>query len=233
MPDRFYKKSRFEILAILREDCRINSILILKHKGNKLQSILEKIDGHYFSAELTSFVPLQHVEYNFILHSHLGKLEFSTYLFLKENGNQQKNIYRFKIPNNIKISQRRVSPRILINNQSQFFISGHNENGREYKFTINDISEGGVSFITNSLQTDLINKGAVFNHVEVTLGEYGSTVTSIKVVSVTDLNTEQTLGLKKVRVSCAFHNKSTEAHKHLENVMLQLTIDKKNKTRRF
>lgn len=233
MPEGFYKKSRFEILAIFREDCRVKSTLELNHQGNKVLSTIKKVDGHYFTVELLAFTPLQNINYNFSLHSHLGKLEFSTYLFKAETENHQACIFRFKIPDKIKIAQRRIYPRILLNDQLHFIISGHYDNGDTYKFTINDLSEGGVSFITDSCQTNFIKKGRILKHVEVTLGEYGSTVTSIKVVSVTDLHTEQFLDLKKLRVSCSFHCKSKENHKFLENVMLQLTIDKKTKARRF
>ncbi|HBZ0925304.1 TPA: PilZ domain-containing protein [Klebsiella pneumoniae] len=233
MPERVYKKSRFEILAIFREDCRVKSILIINYQENKEQLKIKKVDGHYFTVEVNSFTPLQNINYNFILHSHLGKLEFSTHLFKAKADNHQAHICHFKIPDKIKISQRRIFPRILLNNHSNFFVYGHYDRGGSYKFTINDISEGGISFFTDNCQTDFIKKGQVLKHVEMTLGEYGSTVMSIKVVSVTDLHSEQFQGLKKLRVSCSFHCKSKENNKFLENVILQLTIDKKNKARRF
>lgn len=233
MPKGFYKKSRYEILAIFREDYRVKSMLVLHYKDVLLQLTLKKIDSHFFYVEMASFTPREHVEYNFMLHSQLGKLEFSTYLFMDIVGNQQKKIYRFKIPDKIKISQRRVSPRIMINNQSQFYISGLYENGDSYKFIINDISEGGFSFVANSYQIDLINKGKTFNNVEVILSEYGRTVTSFKVVSITDLYAEQNSHVRKARISCSFCNNGTETSKFFENAILQLTIDKKNKARRF
>lgn len=233
MLNKYYNKSKYEILAIFREEYRVKSTLVLNHQGNVFKSTLQKIDVHYFSMELTSFTPLQHVEYAFILHSQLGKIEFSTYLLLGEMENKSKHPHRFKIPEKIKISQRRVFPRIILKNNPHFYLSGHYENGDSYRFIINDLSEGGVSFIANSSQSDSINKGAVFNNIVIILGEYGSILTSIKVVSVTNLQAEQILDLNKVRVSCSFHNASTETQKFLENVMLQLTIDKKNKARRF
>ena len=233
MPVGFYKKSRFEMLAIFREDCRVKSILVINHEGNKTLSTIKKLDAHYFTVELDTFTPYKNINYNFALHSHLGKLEFSTYLFKTETENHQAHIFRFKIPDKIKIVQRRIYPRILLNGHPHFFISGHYDNGGLYKFTINDISEGGFSFVTDNCQTNFIKKGRILKHVEVTLGEYGSTVTSIKVVSVTDLHTEQFPDLKKLRVSCSFHCKNKESQKFLENIMLQLTIDKKTKARRF
>ncbi|HDX8903697.1 TPA: PilZ domain-containing protein [Klebsiella michiganensis] len=234
MPKGFSKKSRYEILAILRDDCRIKSTLELQYQENIWQSTLKKIDSHCFYVEQTSLTTLQDVEYNFILHSQLGKIEFATSLLMGEEKNKQKHIHCFKIPEKINILQRRISPRINLSAEGeQFYFSGHYKNGESYRFTINDISEGGASFIVNSCQAKFISKEQILNNVAVIFAEYGSTVTSLKVINATVLHSEKPHDMERVRISCSFHKKNSETHNFLENLILQLIIDKKNRTRYF
>lgn len=114
MSEGVSKKSRYEIIAILREEFRVKSKLDFSFNDLSWQSDLRKVDSSSFYIDLPpSFQPSlsENGDVCFQIHSKLGRIEFATAQINTEH-NSPDNIFRFAIPESINILQRRSSPRL-------------------------------------------------------------------------------------------------------------------------
>lgn len=77
------KESKYEILAILREECRVKSEIDIYHQGELWAANIKKVDFScfYIHPDDSDFSSLMdNAEFSFVLHSQLGKIEFSAVL---------------------------------------------------------------------------------------------------------------------------------------------------------
>jgi len=115
MSEGVSKNSRYEIIAILRDELRIQSKLYFYCNDIKHQSTLKKIEGNFFYIKPSTShpgLPKESIFY-FIIHSPLGKIEFTTNNRITDKSNSN-NLLCFIIPESLSILQRRTSPRINV-----------------------------------------------------------------------------------------------------------------------
>lgn len=235
MSEGVSKKSRYEIIAILREEFRVKSKLDFSFNDLNWQSDLRKVDSSSFYIDLPpSFQPSlsENGDVCFQIHSKLGRIEFATAQINTEH-NSPDNIFRFAIPESINILQRRSSPRLKTRESYQFCCSGRYKNGVTFKHTLNDVSDGGCSFISTQSQLKFMRKDNVLENVEMSFGEYGSVMTNLKIISVTELHSEKSYEEADFRISCMFQHKSDDYKHYIENVIVKLIIDNKIKNKIF
>lgn len=231
MSEGVSKNSRYEIIAILREELRVKSNVSYCYENVSRESTLQKVDSSYFyivpSPPLQAFVSQNSVFY-FSIHSQIGKIEFTTTLSFSEG-----NLFRFFIPDMINILQRRTAPRINIGDSKKFYCSVRHKNGASFIYALNDISSGGCSFISKKSQLNLIRKDYVLDNVDIVFGEYGSVTTNLKVMSVINLPYNKFHEMDFFRISCMFQHKNAYYKDYLEGIIVKLIIDRKNTRKRF
>ncbi|MEJ4045805.1 flagellar brake protein [Erwinia sp. SLM-02] len=230
------KESKYEILAILREECRVKSEIDINHKGELWSANIKKVDFScfYINPDDLDFPAIaDNTMFSFVLHSQLGKIEFSAMLNAEYDPENTTNALAFFLPAGIKISQRRLTQRVRVKNDFGFFCSGRHKSGESYKCTINDLSEGGCSFISESFKKKFMDKGMALDNVEISLAEYGIIVASLKVVNVTPVYQNRSHERSAFRISCKFNYKNPDTKKYIEDIVLKITVDQKLKARRF
>ncbi|ROR13606.1 flagellar brake protein [Erwinia sp. JUb26] len=230
------KESKYEILAILREECRVKSEIDIYYQGELWAANIKKVDFScfYINPGDTDFSSIiDDAAFSFVLHSQLGKIEFSAVLNTACDRQNTTNAIAFFLPDRINILQRRLTQRVRVKNDPEFFCSGRHKSGESYKCTINDLSEGGCSFISDSFKKKFMDKGMALDNVEISLAEYGIIVTSLKVVNVTPVYQDRSHERSVFRISCKFNYKNPETKKYIEDTVLKITVDQKLKARRF
>lgn len=233
MSEGVSKKFKYEIIAILRDELRIQSELYFYCNGIKHQSTLKKVEGNFFYIKPSTYYPDLPKEsiFYFIIHSPLGKIEFATNnrITYKRNSN---NLLCFIIPESLSILQRRTSPRINVRYESQFYCSGRYRSGTIYKYHLNDISEGGCSFIYPEPLHSFIRSGNKLENSELNLGEYGRILVNLKIKHISETNNHKQCDTTNFRVSCMFYYESEEKKEEIEEIIIKLIIDRKIKNRR-
>ncbi|HAU5758678.1 TPA: PilZ domain-containing protein, partial [Serratia marcescens] len=102
MSEGVSKNSRYEIIAILRDELRIQSKLYFYCNDIKHQSTLKKIEGNFFYIKPSTShpgLPKESIFY-FIIHSPLGKIEFTTNNRITDKSNSN-NLLCFIIPESL------------------------------------------------------------------------------------------------------------------------------------
>lgn len=235
MQNFFLKKNRYEIIAILREEFRIKSILEFGYNDLSWKSTILLVDSSCFSIECSPPpqlpIPKNSIFY-FSVHSNLGRIDFITTLLPTEN-NSPDNLLCFAIPDSINIIQRRFSPRLNLRDNYQFFCSGRYKNGFTFRYALNDISEGGCSFTVTKSQLNSIRVGGVLENVNINLGEYGTIIVNLLVINVIKTYIEGLNAESDLRVSCMFQYKSNDIKNYMESIMIKLFVDDKIKRKTF
>ncbi|EPX4383221.1 flagellar brake protein [Escherichia coli] len=168
----------------------------------------------------------------FFIYSPLGKIEFTTNNRITDKSNSN-NLLCFIIPESLSILQRRASPRINVRYESQFYCSGRYRSGTIYKYHLNDISEGGCSFISLEPLHDFIRSGNKLENSELNLGEYGRIHVTLKIKHISETNNDKQCDATNFRVSCMFYYESEEKKEEIEEVIVKLIVDRKIKKKRF
>lgn len=78
-----------------------------------------------------------------------------------------------------------------------------------------------------------MRKDNVLENVKMSFGEYGSVMTNLKIISVTELHSEKSYEEADFRISCMFQHKSDDYKHYIENVIVKLIIDNKIKNKIF
>ncbi|EAT2685144.1 flagellar brake protein, partial [Salmonella enterica] len=167
----------------------------------------------------------------FIIHSPLGKIEFTTNNRITDKSNSN-NLLCFIIPESLSILQRRTSPRINVGYESQFYCSGRYRSGTIYKYHLNDISEGGCSFISLEPLHSFIRNGNKLENSVLNLGEYGQILVNLKIKHISEENNRKQCDATSFRVSCMFYYESEEKKEKIEKIIVKLIIDRKIINRR-
>ncbi|MDV0787620.1 PilZ domain-containing protein [Citrobacter amalonaticus] len=229
------KKSKYEIMAILREELRVKSQLDFSYNDMKWRTSLQKVKGTYFYVNIPPPIRNnfpQRAGFNFLIHSKLGKVEFVTYQGKFDSDSN----WCFLIPDDISVLQRRLSPRFRVDNKLQFYCTGRFKDGTYYEYHLNDISEGGCSFIAPDNRLNFLSKGSLLYNVKIVLSDYGCLTLNLKIVDVVeqriDINKEQ-FEIKNYRISCMFIHKSINHKERLDKILFNFIIDSKNKNRYF
>ncbi|EFN9698441.1 PilZ domain-containing protein [Citrobacter portucalensis] len=233
MSEGVSKNSRYEIIAILRDELRIQSKLYFYCNDIKHQSTLKKIEGNFFYIKPSTShpgLPKESIFY-FIIHSPLGKIEFTTNNRITDKSNSN-NLLCFIIPESLSILQRRTSPRINVGYESQFYCSGRYRSGTIYKYHLNDISEGGCSFISLEPLHSFIRNGNKLENSVLNLGEYGQILVNLKIKHISEENNRKQCDATRFRVSCMFYYESEEKKEKIEKIIVKLIIDRKIINRR-
>ncbi|HCQ9075835.1 TPA: PilZ domain-containing protein [Klebsiella pneumoniae] len=232
------KRSKYEIMAILREEFRVKSRLTLSCKGMSWRSNIQKIDGLFFYSNISDPIDLnvhKNVDFKFIIYSKLGRIEFNTYQ-VSDGEIRLDGFWCFTIPESIYIVQRRISPRLRIQDDCQFYCTGRYKDGVRYKNILNDISEGGCSFIATNVDLSYHSKGSVLYNSTMVFGEYGNVVVNLRIVGVVEFRDdidEEQCEIKRYRISCMFLHKNSDYKERMERVVFKLIVDNKIKNRRL
>lgn len=230
------KESKYEILAILREEYRVKSELDIYYNGEPWASGISKVDFTSFYINqydsVFSSIPEGEPLY-FVLHSPLGKIEFCTRLNPEPSSASSGTSLAFLLPDTLTILQRRVTQRVDVKNEYGFFCAGRHRSGENYKCVINDLSEGGCSFVSNTFNKKFMQQGMSLDNVEISLAEYGSITASLKVVSVIPVTQDSIQDRETFRISCKFNYKNPDFKKNMEDIILKITVDQKLKSRRL
>lgn len=97
---------------------------------------------------------------------------------------------------------------------------------------MNDISEGGCSFIYPEPLHSFIRSGNKLENSELNLGEYGRILVNLKIKHISETNNHKQCDTTNFRVSCMFYYESEEKKEEIEEIIIKLIIDRKIKNRR-
>lgn len=97
---------------------------------------------------------------------------------------------------------------------------------------MNDISEGGCSFISLEPLHSFIRSGNKLENSELNLGEYGRILVNLKIKHISETNNHKQCDATNFRVSCMFYYESEEKKEEIEEIIVKLIIDRKIKNRR-
>lgn len=98
---------------------------------------------------------------------------------------------------------------------------------------MNDISEGGCSFISLEPLHSFIRSGDKLEKSELNLGEYGRILVNLKIIHTSETNNHIQCDATNFRVSCMFYYESEEKKEEIEEIIVKLIIDRKIKNRRI
>ena len=227
------KTSRYEILAILRESSRVKSTLDIYYNNMRYTSQIKDILFDFFSihkCEMAFPTELQCKTFSFIIHSQLGKIEFLAELSAENNSGKS---LTFLLPESVCVIQRRTSQRINVRDNDGFYCSGRHRSGENFKFSINDLSEGGCSFITGEFNNKFIDKGLSLDFVEFVLSDYGSFIGSVNIINVVPFHPKNSYERDLFRISCKFKYKNNEQREIIEDLILKIAVDNVIKKRRY
>ncbi|WIO41476.1 PilZ domain-containing protein [Klebsiella electrica] len=227
----FSKNAKYEILAILREELRIQSKVYLYCNGERWQTTLKRLDGStgYLNLPFSPFLSSAKAGYYFIIYSPTGKIEFTTNSLFFDSA---EGIYFF-IPDTISVVQRRIPYRIKVDFNAGFYCSGRYKNGTTYKYELNDISAGGCSFISPQPLSSFIKEDNNLSNVELNLGPYGKIITHLKIKNILPVNDYEKQNEGNFKVSCMFLFSDKKWQSKTENIVFQLLIESKLKMKRF
>lgn len=234
MPEGVSKKSKYEIIATLREELRVHSKLYFYFNGIKHQVTLKKVDSSCFYIIL----PPPHIvlpteeTFFFTIHSMLGKIEFITNKRIAVKNNLA-GLICFVIPDNITILQRRLTPRINAMEGYHFFCSGRHKNGTSFKFCLNDISDGGCSFISPWPLFNFIKKDSKLENVELNLGEYGQVTVNLKIKNIQEQENQKISNKVSIKISCMFYFRNEESRRNIQDIVIKLMVNNKIKNSRI
>lgn len=232
MPEGTIKTSKYEIIAIFREELRKQAeIKILVNNQNTITQ-LTRVDFAEFHISTTSKIPSGH-KIQFILHSDSGKIEFfATLKKIYADGEGKCKKVAFTLPEYIQVIQRRRAPRFRLHHQHQFFCHGRHKNGENYLFEIKDISDGGCALMTRSPNLKFLSHNAILKNAILALAEYGEITIDlvIKNVVMMTLDDNETSD-SYYQISSQFKFRHLEHKERIEKVLLDLIMEAKRKKR--
>lgn len=97
---------------------------------------------------------------------------------------------------------------------------------------MNDISEGGCSFISLEPLHSFIRNGNKLENSVLNLGEYGQILVNLKIKHTSEENNRKQCDATSFRVSCMFYYESEEKKEKIEKIIVKLIIDRKIINRR-
>ena len=149
MTEGTIKTSRYEIIAIFREELRKHSEIEVFFNNKNIMTQLTRVDFAEFH----------------IVHSDSGKIEFCSSLKKSYNSDAERgNKVSFALPECIHVVQRRRDPRFRLHHRYDFFCRGRHRNGENYLFDIKDISDGGCALIAKSPNLKFLTHSSILKN---------------------------------------------------------------------
>jgi hypothetical protein len=96
---------------------------------------------------------------------------------------------------------------------------------------LNDISEGGCSFISLEPLHSFIRSGNKLENSELNLGEYGQILVNLKIKHISETNNHKQCDATRFRYLACFITK-VKKKREIEEIIVKLIIDRKIKNRR-
>lgn len=150
MTEGTIKTSKYEIIAIFREELRKRTEIEIFFNNTSIITQLTRVDFAEFHIQTHRKIPSGH-KIRFLLHSDSGKIEFNAALTKHDNSGVDKGIrYAFSLPECLQVVQRRRDPRFRLRHEHDFYCRGRHKNGENYLFDIKDISDGGCALMTKT-----------------------------------------------------------------------------------
>ncbi|MEC4552065.1 hypothetical protein VSS10_19960, partial [Klebsiella pneumoniae] len=147
MTEGTIKTSKYEIIAIFREELRKRTEIEIFFNNTSIITQLTRVDFAEFHIQTHRKIPSGH-KIRFLLHSDSGKIEFNAALTKHDNSGVDKGIrYAFSLPECLQVVQRRRDPRFRLRHEHDFYCRGRHKNGENYLFDIKDISDGGCALM--------------------------------------------------------------------------------------
>ncbi|MFK3707047.1 c-di-GMP-binding flagellar brake protein YcgR [Raoultella sp. BIGb0138] len=233
MTEGTIKTSKYEIIAIFREELRKQSEIEIFFNNKNIITQLTRVDFAEFHLVTHSKIPPGH-KLKFILHSDSGKIEFCS--SLKKNYGtdpHQGNKVSFALPECIQVVQRRRDPRFRLHQRDDFFCHGRHKNGENYVFDIKDISDGGCALIAKNPNLKFLTHNAILKNSILSLAEYGEITIDLAVKNVVEMTFDEDSENRESyhQVSCQFKFRHHEDKTRIEKMVLDLILEAKRKKR--
>lgn len=114
MTEGTIKTSKYEIIAIFREELRKRTEIEIFFNNTSIITQLTRVDFAEFHIQTHRKIPSGH-KIRFLLHSDSGKIEFNAALTKHDNSGVDKGIrYAFSLPECLQVVQRRRDPRFRL-----------------------------------------------------------------------------------------------------------------------
>ena len=163
MTEGTIKTSKYEIIAIFREELRKRTEIEIFFNNTSIITQLTRVDFAEFHIQTHRKIPPGH-KIRFLLHSDSGKIEFNAALTKHDNSGVDKGIrYAFSLPECLQVVQRRRDPRFRLRHEHDFYCRGRHKNGENYLFDIKDISDGGCALMTKTPNLKFLSHNALLN----------------------------------------------------------------------
>ncbi len=161
MTEGTIKTSKYEIIAIFREELRKRTEIEIFFNNTSIITQLTRVDFAEFHIQTHRKIPSGH-KIRFLLHSDSGKIEFNAALTKHDNSGVDKGIrYAFSLPECLQVVQRRRDPRFRLRHEHDFYCRGRHKNGENYLFDIKDISDGGCALMTKTPNLKFLSHNAL------------------------------------------------------------------------
>lgn len=233
MTEGTIKTSRYEIIAIFREELRKQSEIEIFLNNKSIMTQLTRVDFAEFHIVTHSKIPPGN-RYRFILHSDSGKIEFnSTLLENYDSEHQQGNKFSFTLPDCLQVIQRRRDPRFRLHHHYDFFCRGRHKNGENYTFEIKDISDGGCALMAKNPNLKFLGHHSVLKNSILSLAEYGEITIDLVIKNVIEVTLDDGSVDQETyhQVSCQFKFRHQDDRTRIEKMLLDLILEAKRKKR--
>ncbi len=171
MTEGTIKTSKYEIIAIFREELRKRTEIEIFFNNTSIITQLTRVDFAEFHIQTHRKIPSGH-KIRFLLHSDSGKIEFNAALTKHDNSGVDKGIrYAFSLPECLQVVQRRRDPRFRLRHEHDFYCRGRHKNGENYLFDIKDISDGGCALMTKTPNLKFLSHNALLKNAVLMLAE--------------------------------------------------------------
>ncbi|MCI1031512.1 c-di-GMP-binding flagellar brake protein YcgR [Raoultella sp. BIGb0149] len=233
MTEGTIKTSKYEIIAIFREELRKQSEIEIFYNNKNFITQLARVDFSEFHIVTHSRIPPGH-KFKFVLHSDSGKIEFcSTLKKHSGSGSAKSNKVSFTLPECIQVVQRRRDPRFRLQHKHDFFCHGRHKNGENYMFEIKDISDGGCALMAKNPNLKFLTHNSILKNSIISAAEYGEITVDlvVKNVVLVTLDEDDEQGESYHQVSCQFKFRHHDDKRKIEKMMLDLILEAKRKKR--
>mgnify|MGYP000844519912 CR=1 FL=1 len=231
MTEGTIKTSKYEIIAIFREELRKRTEIEIFFNNTSIITQLTRVDFAEFHIQTHRKIPSGH-KIRFLLHSDSGKIEFNAALTKHDNSGVDKGIrYAFSLPECLQVVQRRRDPRFRLRHEHDFYCRGRHKNGENYLFDIKDISDGGCALMTKTPNLKFLSHNALLKNAVLMLAEYGEitidlVVKNVIVITLDNANEESE---SYYQISCQFKFRHLDDQRRIEKILLDLILEAKRK----
>ncbi|WP_323075562.1 transcriptional activator MrkH [Klebsiella quasipneumoniae] len=233
MTEGTIKTSKYEIIAIFREELRKRTEIEIFFNNTSIITQLTRVDFAEFHIQTHRKIPPGH-KIRFLLHSDSGKIEFNAALTKHDNSGVDKGIrYAFSLPECLQVVQRRRDPRFRLRHEHEFYCRGRHNNGENYLFDIKDISDGGCALMTKTPNLKFLSHNALLKNAVLMLAEYGEITIDlvVKNVIIITLDNPNEESESYYQISCQFKFRHLDDQRRIEKILLDLILEAKRKKR--